>query len=88
MKDQNGLKLKAGDEVVYCGDLFQIAGEHEGRAIIWPTDPGLCGELIVVESQLIRVHEPMRGFWRWLKSFVLESVVPEASGERVTIAHT
>lgn len=87
MKDQNGLKLKAGSEVVYCDDLFQVAGEHEGRAILWPLDPCQCGELIVVPSELLMVSVPIKGFWYWLRNALYESAVPKPSGERAPIAH-
>lgn len=80
MKDKNGVAIKLGDEVLYCDGLFDVAGEYDGRAILWPMDPGLCDELIVVGSQLLVVKEPIRGFWRWLLSFMRP--VPKPAEER------
>ena len=85
MKDQNGLTLKCGDDVLYCDGHFQVAGEYDGRAIIWATDPGMCAELIVVDSELLKVHAPIRGFWRWLTSVLRESQIPRKP--RPGIAH-
>lgn len=83
MKDRNGRMLKVGNDVTYGGDLFRLAGEHEGRAILWPVDPGLCGELIVVPSELLIVCVPLKGFWHWLKLALYERAVPRRSEERV-----